>query len=48
MRRARPTTDDTIWREHLTPEHFRALRPKETERPFTREYVHTTEHGMSR
>ena len=48
MRKARPRTDDAIWREQLTPEQFRVLRQKATERPFTGEYVHTNDDGTYR
>jgi len=36
------------WRAELTPEQYRVLREKGTERPFTGEYDHTFEPGMYR
>jgi peptide-methionine (R)-S-oxide reductase len=48
MRKAHPTSEDTRWRDQLTPEQFRVLRGKGTESPFTGEYVHTTDDGMYR
>ena len=48
MRSAHLTDDDRIWREQLTTEQFRVLRRKATERPFSGEYVHTTDDGMYR
>lgn len=36
------------WRERLTPEQYRILREKGTERAFTGRYVHTTDDGVYR
>jgi peptide-methionine (R)-S-oxide reductase len=48
MRKSRLTPEDTRWRERLTPAQFQVLRGKGTERPFSGEYVHTTDDGMYR
>lgn len=48
MRMTRETTDDTYWRQRLTPQQYRVLRRKGTELPFTGEYVHTTDDGVYR
>jgi peptide-methionine (R)-S-oxide reductase len=44
---ARPTTEQE-WHERLTPEQYRVLREKGTERAFTGEYVDEKRTGMYR
>jgi peptide-methionine (R)-S-oxide reductase len=39
---------DEQWRESLTPEQYRVLRQKDTERPFTGKYLHAKEDGTYR
>lgn len=39
---------DEQWRQELTPEAYKVLRHKGTERPFTGAYVHTKEDGIYR
>jgi len=39
---------DEEWRRELSPEAYRVLRKKDTERPFTGEYVDNKEEGVYR
>jgi peptide-methionine (R)-S-oxide reductase len=39
---------DEQWRQDLTPEQYRVLREKDTERPFTGEYLDAKEDGTYR
>jgi peptide-methionine (R)-S-oxide reductase len=39
---------DEQWRQELTPESYKVLRHKGTERPYTGAYVHTKEDGIYR
>ncbi len=44
----RITRSDAEWRRDLTPEQYRVLREKATERPFTGELLHTHDSGTYR
>ncbi len=39
---------DEEWQRELTPEQYRVLREKATERPFTGEYLHNEQEGVYR
>lgn len=42
------TKTDEEWRKQLTPEQYRILREKDTERPFTGKYWNTKDQGVYR
>lgn len=46
MGKVRKTEEE--WKKELTPEQYRVMREKGTERPFTGEYVHTKDSGVYR
>ncbi len=48
MAKAKVTKTDAEWRQQLTPEQYRILRRKGTERPFSGELVHSHEDGIYR
>ena len=48
MAEEKVTKSDEEWRKTLTPEQYRVLRKKDTERPFTGEYVDNFKKGIYR
>jgi peptide-methionine (R)-S-oxide reductase len=41
-----PQQSDEYWKQKLTPEQYRVFREKETEYPFTGEFIDHAENGM--
>lgn len=48
MTETRVTKTDAEWRQQLTPEQYKILRRKGTERPFSGKLVHSHEDGIYR